>query len=486
MKRHKPGKSLRVSRLVCMSITVLFALSCGSCLKSAPVESNSKTRPIRWMIFDQEGGAGRGELSGQSVKHVMSMLGQQPVVEYYNGDHTVEVSRMLALDSLPDIITVPAKGSLSHKIIASGRVWNIKTLSEKLYNSIPDWVREYYQNNSDELFSIPGGYTESDYKPVCIEGFYVMEEYYSLLGSPRMDSVDSIIRAVNEFVQMMTENKLLNSSEMLPIVFGVSRSGYRTVEHICGVLPYYYDGETSYHRIFSPHMRNVISFFDRLKDFNTYRIFESYSSERLMEMMKNKVFLYIGNNAFVEQFNYYNPRSRFIRIDPPLAESGFLEAQNRYGIFETFVSLDADRETVSNMLVALSSPEASRTLMYGIQDEHWVLTDGAVKPLASTLERMQSNMMEFIGESGIATFPFLSRDGYLNPYQKYAKDNARDLSLHQVFFSPSDYHGYSVKSMDDRLCGYYEEVAGISITAEDIMARIKVLSKEKEPIYIPR
>ena len=76
---------------------------------------------------------------------------------------------MLALDELPDLLTVPAGGALRSKIIGSGRVWNIQELSETLADSLPEDIRCAYQNNSGELFSLPGGYTAQGYRPVATE-----------------------------------------------------------------------------------------------------------------------------------------------------------------------------------------------------------------------------------------------------------------------------------------------------------------------------
>lgn len=55
-----------------------------------------------------------------------------------------------------------------------------------------------------------------------------------------------------------------------------------------------------------------------------------------------------------------------------------------------------------------------------------------------------------------------------------------------MYFSPADYHGYYVAQMDKRLAGYYAEVAGASVSAADIAARIKALEPGKEPLTVSR
>ena len=115
-----------------------------------------------------------------------------------------------------------------------------------------------------------------------------------------------------------------------------------------------------------------------------------------------------------------------------------------------------------------------------------MLVDGEVTPLKSTRDSIRANTLEFLRQTGIASFPFLSRDGALNPYMPTAGERARDIAGERVYFSPADYHGYYVAQMDKRLAGYYAEVAGASVSAADIAARIKALEPGKEPLTVSR
>lgn len=138
------------------------------------------------------------------------------------------------------------------------------------------------------------------------------------------------------------------------------------------------------------------------------------------------------------------------------------------------------------MLETLSSREASRTFLYGVEDENWVLVDGEVTPLKSTRDSIRANTLEFLRQTGIASFPFLSRDGALNPYMPTAGSGPGPLRGNPGVFLPADYHGYYVAQMDKRLAGYYAEVAGASVSAADIAARIKALEPGKEPLTVSR
>ncbi len=471
-----------------MAAGLAALLLCTGC-RAVPVSEPppaAEPEPLRWLIVDSQGTGKEEYWDGRAVREVFERLEQTPVITYYAGEQDVLISRLLARAETPDILTVPAGGALREKVLGSGNVWNIQELSEELYTSIPDEVRQVYQNNSGELFSLPGGYTAENYRPVAVEGVYVRQEYASLLGDPAMDTVERFARAVEAFVRLAAENTLVNSGELVPVVFGVNGSGLATVEHICGVHPFYQEGTGSYHRIFSPAVGQAMAFFDSLDALSVFPIFEPYSDRRLTELLRQQVFVYIGPAAFIQSFNLANPGSAFVEVTPPFAPDGYLEAQSRWGTYETFVFRGGDGEAAARLLQTLSSSQASRTFLYGVEDEDWVLVNGGVTPLKSTLHKLQADPRAYLQQTGIGSFPFLSREGTLNPYAQLDGTRALDISREKVYFSASDYHGYYLSQMDARLKAYYTEAANPSVSAADILARIRTLEDEKEPLAVSR
>ena len=234
-------RRLQARKGMALALLPALLLAAGGCAKTPAAPVSREAAALTWTIVDEAGGVGRGDFTGKAVTAVLSALDTPPVITYLTGDQSLLVSRMLALDELPDLLTVPAGGALRSKIIGSGRVWNIRELSETLADSLPEDIRCAYQNNSGELFSLPGGYTAQGYRPVATEGLYVRQEYASLLGNPAMDTPEKFARALEAFVRLATENRLIGSDELLPVVFGEENRGLATVEHICGVLPLYRD-----------------------------------------------------------------------------------------------------------------------------------------------------------------------------------------------------------------------------------------------------
>jgi len=469
--------------------TVLLILVVWLCVTACsrntePEPPKPEPKKIRWMIFDDSSGGSQSQLNGAVINGVFEALPVQPEIEYYTDNQDVAVSRMLSLRKMPGLITVPAGSALRQKVLASGDNWNIKTLSEELWQSIPEEIRAFYQNNNGELFSVPGGYEAGDFTPVCAEGMYVREEYYGFLGAPSMNTTEKFKQAVNSFVELVTKNNLLNSDEVVPVTFGVDKKGLRTAEHIFGVRPFYKEDGRYYHRIFSPAMREVTRFFERLDTSGANRIFSETTPEGLNELLKRNVFVYIGESDFIERFSLSNPRQRFVRVDPPFAPGGYLESQSRFGKYETFISRSADRETAAKLLLALSSEKASLTLIYGQEDEHWIHTEGKPTPVKNTLSRIENDMEAFVRQTGIGRFPFLSRTGLKPAYWPGERARALDISQEKGTFFPSDYDGYSVTKIDERLEEYYSELVNTGTTAADIIERIRLLAESKTPLTV--
>lgn len=467
-------------------ITLLLAISLLACLLfgCTPVEEPSieTTEPIRWMIMND--GDGRTNLAGRANTTVFSTLSVRPEIEFSENDWNVTLSRMLVEDSLPELITVPSGGALEHKLANSGKVWDIRELSPTLYERIPVAIRQQSEENGGKVTGLVGGC--APIPDTAEEGVYVREEYAFLLGNPTMDTPESFVQTLQDFVKLAEENRLFGAGGMLlPLVFGEQNNGLKTVEHLCGLLPVYKQGALSYHRIFAPEIVDVLTFFEQLESLARYRIFESYSAERLTELMQESVFVYIGSSAFVENFNQEYPKSRFVEIVPPMLSDGYLEAESADGKYVTFVSRRCDRQTAESILLPLYSEAASRTLMYGVEDEDWVMVNGEITMLESTRLQMENDPIAFLQKSGVAAFPYLSLCGVSNPYIPRVDAPLRDVSELQYYISPTEYQGYYVQALDDLLPEYYEEVAGSTVSVSDMLARIQLLQAEREPLILP-
>lgn len=468
----------RLASFLALAVAVSLLFGC------TPVEVpvSEPDTAIRWMIMND--GDGRSQLVGRANTTVFSSLHIRPEIEFCETDWNVTLSRMLVEDSLPELITVPSGGALEQKLVNSGKVWDIRELSPTLYERIPVEIRRQYEADGGKVTALVGGCAPA--ADTASEGVYVREEYAFLLGNPTMNTPESFVQALQDFVRLAEENRLFGAGGMLlPLVFGEENSGMKTVEHLCGLLPVFRQGALSYHRIFAPEIVDVLSFYERLEPLARYRIFESYSTERLTELMQESVFVYVGASAFVENFNLEYPKSRFVEITPPMLSDGYLEAESAEGRYVTFVSRKCDRSTAESILLPLYSEEASRTLMYGVEDEDWVMVNGEIAMLESTRLQMENDPTSFLQKSGVAAFPYLSLCGVSNPYIPRVQAPLRDISKLNYYISPTDYQGYYVQALDELLPEYYEEVAGSTVSVNDMMARIQLLQAEREPLILP-
>ena len=432
--------ALRRFAVACAAL-ILALLPAGGC-GSSPVAEPSPAKESRtWLIADDRPADDSAGLGGRAAEAVLRTVSDLPQIDIRTVSEDTErlIARLLAAEQLPDLLTVPARSLLREKILGSGSVWAIDELSAELFDSIPEKIRAAYADADGHLRSLPGGYQADGGALIASEGVYIREEYASLLGDPAMDTPERFCRALEQLTELMQDGRLSGSGELVPIVFGIENSGFATVEHFCGLMPVYRDGGATFHRIYSPQLTQVLSFFDRLEPFCAYPIFEEHSAERLEELLQHNVFVYIGPSAPIEAFGRRVPRARFKRIDPPFADGGYLKAYSRLGMYETFVSRRTPRDEAARLLLTLSSAEASRTFMYGIEDEDWVEANGTVVPLRGTLDRLQTDLAAALRQSGIAAFPFLSRDGACVPYLTAVTDRVRDITAEERVILPVDH-----------------------------------------------
>ena len=116
-------RRLHARKGMALAMLPALLLAAGGCTKTPVAPVSREAAALTWTIVDEAGGVGRGDFTGKAVTAVFSALDTPPVITYLTGDQSLLVSRMLALDELPDLLTVPAGGALRSKIIGSGRRW---------------------------------------------------------------------------------------------------------------------------------------------------------------------------------------------------------------------------------------------------------------------------------------------------------------------------------------------------------------------------
>ena len=465
---------------VLISFFICFTLlsACNAEEKPQPAKATSK---IKWIIMSN--GEGSENISGRACDEVFSRFADRISIEFCDDDYNILLSEMLVAGKLPELVTLPLGGELERKIIGSGELWMINDISQELVDRIPNEISEKISSDNGIISHLVGGYNTDFDSLVAKEGLYVREEYYSLLGNPNMDTTTGFVEAMSDFVELITENNLIGYDGIfLPVVFGVNNVGFSTVEHICGLVPLYNDGAFSYHRVFNPKVEQVLSFFDKLTDFSQYHILDEYSDKKLTELMKENVFAYIGPSAFVEKYNIKNNENRFIEIKPFFLPDGFLEAENPYGVYGTFVSKKCDKKIAEDLLLSIYNEKSSKSLMYGIEGKDWVTANGEIVKLQTTYDAMQNNAEEFLHKSGIAAFPFLSSDGIVNPYIERKSYNVKNISDYSYFLPPSDYQGYYNNQLERYLYQSYIDVVKAGVTVEDVLLNIKTQYIKRKPI----
>ena len=174
-------------------------------------------------------------------------------------------------------------------------------------------------------------------------------------------------------------------------------------------------------------------------------------------IMSTDVFACFAQRADIERFNRAHPDAAFISVPPPLSSAGFYEGESSKGNFKTYISsASAMAEKAAGLLLALSTDEASRQLMYGVEDRHWIQTGHGLQTVQYYADRFASHPSEAY-DLGIAVFPFLSRIGYVNPYAASPGTKTADILPYSYLKIPTDYNTAYIEMMDQRLFSYYND-----------------------------
>ncbi len=471
---------LRLTAVAVLAATL--ALLFASCNKKPinPQRPATPQKTVTWRILDEDGA--ESQMDSEVMQAVLKQLAKIPDIEIVSKDAALQLGQMLSADTLPDLLTLPAHSTLCAKLIGSGKVVPVAQVAPKLADALPKGVRAFYENRDGALYGLPGGYWPDGTNQLpSAEGLYVRQEYYELLGSPAMNTTGQLVQALEEFAEVATRQGLLQMEEVLPIVFGANGDGFATVEHMFGVGPSHKANNALQHRIFAPGMVDVLDFFDQLERLAGEGIFELVSTNRLEQLLHQSVYAYVGPSDLIRKHNLNNPNATFVQVEPPFGKDGFLETRPQTGSWLTFVCNDSDKEAVATLLEVMSSEKSTTTLLYGMEDAHWVQNQTGKTPLPGVTKALQEDPKAFLEQTGIGGFAYLSNKGSESPYLSQFHQKGKDIASQRLWLRATDYYYYPVQTLDDQLIAFYQEVASPGVSPMDILDKISEYQPDELP-----
>lgn len=440
---------------------------------SGPPPDEVPVSALEWHIFSDGYRPDKALNNYPLVSRLLSKQGVQVNISFYpRTGNDVRISTLIASKTLPDLLTFEHDDHNSLKLVTNGLALNIRTLSQELYDSIPADIASWYRERDGELYAVPGGYGGA---ARSVEGLFVREAYYDIIGRPDMSTSRGFAEALTKFTRSADIQN--NLSQSFPVIFGKNLSGIRTLEHIFGVYPSFVEGNYLYHRIFSEGVLEVAGFLSDIASTGAYSLCD-FDAVVFDTIMSTDVFACFAQRVDIERFNRAHPDAAFISVPPPLSSAGFYEGESSKGNFKTYISsASAMAEKAAGLLLALSTDEASRQLMYGVEDRHWIQTGHGLQTVQYYADRFASHPSEAY-DLGIAVFPFLSRIGYVNPYAASPGTKTADILPYSYLKIPTDYNTAYIEMMDQRLFSYYNDCIMGERTAVSVEKEINTLRKD--------
>ena len=155
---------------------------------------------LEWHIFSDGYRPDKALNNYPLVSRLLSKQGVQVNISFYPWTgNDVRISTLIASKTLPDLLTFEHDDHNSLKLVTNGLALNIRTLSQELYDSIPGRYRVMVPERDGELYAVPG-----DTGGAFVEGLFVREAYYDIIGRPDMSTSRGFAEALTKFTRSPT------------------------------------------------------------------------------------------------------------------------------------------------------------------------------------------------------------------------------------------------------------------------------------------
>jgi len=385
-----------------IALLVFFITSC-SAKKTGdiPMQSESPVRPsLHWVIaysgaaFEKDFGAypagwALAEKAGVSVE-----------VEAVSGPYGQILLKRLQSGSYPDLLTVAASDNLTLALNTFPGFCDIDTL-EHVRPLIPDEIIENNQLDGKLRF-IPGGFGAEN-KNAVSEGLFVNTRLYDALGRKPLASEADFFSALSDYKAYCEKQGV--RQRYLPLLANDFSSAAALFEHLFGITP---DIKHTDPSAYQP----LQQFFTRLGGGGVTQAMLSGANENLSSQMEEALF-FAGSADFVRSYNLYHPGTPYQLTDVKFSGRGFLAGYSQNGAFSTYVgSTGAKKEAAEKFLSVMLSEWGSRTAVYGVENQDWLIDD---KGQIHLFSGSKNAILSHANRTGIGAFPFLSRIGVCYP-----------------------------------------------------------------------
>ena len=218
---EKTKRALRTGlALVLLMVSAALCFATGQKEGAAPAPSGNAGAALSWQKdtspfqFDLYFYGAWGTFypwKGSYVEKVIEQkTGVHPNIIVPTGDEKEYLSVLVASGKLPDAMVLEWYGDMTKRIIAAGKIYPIKELSDKyapeFWDQIPQDIKAYHSKDDGNLYYLPSFMSSKEDFQKSLEKqtfrpFFIQKGIYEALGKPSVDTPEKFIAMIKMIKQ---------------------------------------------------------------------------------------------------------------------------------------------------------------------------------------------------------------------------------------------------------------------------------------------
>jgi putative aldouronate transport system substrate-binding protein len=463
-----------LSLIVVLSLVLSLLAACGQKNSGAAEEgsaasgsatsgSEASNEPITLTFFDKNTG---DTFTNPVAQEITKRTGITIEIQQPTGNPAEKLNLMLASDDLPDIVLMDRNNDLVNKYISAGAIIPLNDLIDQYGSDI----KEMYGDVLNKTRYKDGkNYYLSNWYGLEKEPVFAFNIRKDLLKELAPDKVEGGVPfTAEEFKQLLLDFKAkypkIDGKDTTPLVMDGENFGgtIGTFKGMFGIMPYYEDNGELKFDVLDPKYREMVLYMNDL--FRAGLIDKEWAINK-KQAWEQKI---ATGTVLASTGAFWDPSNANTLLRKDLGEEAQLfpykvvapgvdASKTTYG-GRSSLGWDAIAITKKNkspertiqLMNFLASEEGQYLLMWGIEGQHWDMTEGKHVPRPEVLESFKNDWNNYAKETGIRKWTWFVKNGpgsdgtpYDLPgrYERNAIDQMALKNLSDSVFDTSPYDG---------------------------------------------
>jgi putative aldouronate transport system substrate-binding protein len=261
---------------------------------------------------------------GSYVEKVIEQkTGVHPNIIIPTGDEKEYLSVMVASGKLPDAMVLEWYGDMTKRIVAAGKIYPIKELTDKyapeFWDQISQDVKAYHAQDDGNLYYLPSFFTSKEEfqqspEKQIFRPFFIQKGIYEALGKPSVDTPEKLLSMLKTIKQRYPGKKVITIEPPLDVnQWGLS--GTYTVQYLLGAFApetlgndYYLEGNTIKLAFESKGMVDSIKFLNTLVKEGLMSVDQLTTRQETFQDQMNAGLFAVTTRYPIDIYKLHNPK----------------------------------------------------------------------------------------------------------------------------------------------------------------------------------